>query len=73
MTTHRNVTAGSKRRRFGRLGEIYDELKKVNWLSRRDALYLTGAVLLVTIVATIVLGALDYGFARLVADVLLRK
>jgi preprotein translocase SecE subunit len=48
------------------IGEIVNELKKVVWLSRREAAYLTGLVLLVTIIAGIVLGALDYGFSSLV-------
>jgi preprotein translocase SecE subunit len=53
-------------RLFNYIGEIVNELKKVVWLSRREAAYLTGLVLLVTIIAGIVLGALDYGFSALV-------
>ena len=48
------------------IGEIVNELKKVVWLSRREIAYLTGLVLLVTIIAGVVLGALDFGFTALV-------
>jgi preprotein translocase subunit SecE len=46
--------------------ETIAELKKVTWLSRRDLIYLSGIVLLVVIVVTIVLGGIDYGFSRLI-------
>ncbi len=57
--------------KFGFAGEIIGELKKVVWLTRREAAYLTGLVLLVTIVVGIVLGALDFGFTRLIDNVFL--
>jgi preprotein translocase subunit SecE len=60
----------TKKRRGFRLfryfGEIINELKKVVWLTRREVVYLTGMVLVVTIIAGVVLGALDYGFSQLV-------
>ncbi len=71
MTQRSTVSQSKRRLKF--FGDIISELKKVVWLSRRDALYLTGVVLLVTIIASIILGALDYGFARLISDVLLKK
>jgi len=46
--------------------EIINELKKVVWLTRREIAYLTMLVLIVTIVAGVVLGALDFGFSQLV-------
>jgi preprotein translocase subunit SecE len=46
--------------------EIFNELKKVVWLTRREIVYLTGMVLIVVIITGIVLGALDYGFTELV-------
>ncbi len=48
------------------VGEIVNELKKVVWLGRREVAYLTMLVLIVTIIAGIVLGALDFGFTQLV-------
>ena len=42
------------------------------WLTRREIIYLTGLVLIVTIIAGIVLGALDFSFSELVSKVFLR-
>ena len=53
-------------RPFSYIGEIVNELKKVVWLTRREIVYLTGLVLVVTIIAGIILGALDFGFTELV-------
>jgi len=59
-------------RLFNYFGEIINELKKVVWLTRREIVYLTGLVLVVTIIAGIVLGFLDFGFSELVSKVFLR-
>jgi preprotein translocase SecE subunit len=48
------------------ISEIVNELRKVVWLTRREVAYLTMLVLVVTIVAGVVLGALDFGFSELV-------
>jgi preprotein translocase subunit SecE len=61
--THRTAT---KRSRFRFIGEIVAELKKVVWLSRREAAYLTFLVLVVTIAVGIMLGAFDWGFTKIV-------
>ena len=55
------------------VGEIVNELKKVVWLTRREIAYLTVLVLIVSISAGIVLGALDYGFSELVDKIFLGK
>jgi len=70
MTQH---TATTKRSgsRFRLIGETISELKKVVWLTRREAMYLTFLVLVVAIAAGIVLGALDYGFTNLIDKLLL--
>jgi preprotein translocase subunit SecE len=47
------------------IGEIITELKKVVWLTRREIVYLTGLVLIVTIAAGVLLGALDFGFTQI--------
>jgi len=52
-------------------GETVSELKKVVWLSRREIIYLTGLVLLVSVAAGLILGGLDYGFAALIGKVFL--
>jgi len=68
--THRTVTA---KRRFRFIGEMIAELKKVVWLTRREAAYLTILVLIVAIAVGLVLGALDYGFTRLVDGLFLGR
>ncbi len=69
MTQHASATktAGA---RFKFFGEIISELKKVVWLSRREASYLTLLVLIVSVVAGLVLGLIDLGFARLIEVIL---
>ncbi len=52
--------------RFRFIGDIIAELKKVVWLTRREAIYLTTLVLIVAIAMGILLGAFDYGFTQLV-------
>lgn len=59
--------------RFRFFSEIIAELRKVVWLSRREALYLTGLVLIVAIGAGVILGLLDLGFTRLVDLILLGR
>ena len=71
--THHTTTKRSGFRLFSYVGEIVNELKKVVWLTRREAAYLTVLVLIVSITAGIVLGALDYGLTELVDKVFLRK
>lgn len=61
----------AKRSRFAVFGEILGELKKVVWPTRREAIRLSLMVLIVVLVVGIFLGALDYGFAELVAKVFL--
>ena len=70
MTRH---IAGAKqsRSRFRYFAEIINELKKVVWLTRRETLYLTGLVLIVTIIFAVILGAVDYGFSNLVDAIFL--
>ncbi len=64
--THPTITKRRRFRLFNYISEIINELKKVVWLTRREAAYLTGMVLIVTIIAGIVLGSLDFGFTELV-------
>ncbi len=51
---------------FRFIGEAIAELKKVTWLTRREAVYLTGLVLIVAVTVGIILGAIDFGFSFLV-------
>jgi len=59
--------------RFKFVGETISELKKVVWLTRRAAAYLTFLVLLVALAAGIFLGAIDYGFSSLVDKLFIGK
>ena len=53
--------------------EIVDELKKVVWPTRREAIRLTIMVLAICVAVGIFLGAIDYGFTDLVDKVFLGK
>ena len=59
--------------RFRFIGEIISELKKVVWLTRREAAYLAFLVLLVAFAAGVLLGAFDYGFSALVDRIFIGK
>jgi preprotein translocase subunit SecE len=67
------TTSKQKKTRFAFISEIIAELKKVVWLSRRELTYLTAIVLLVIIAAAIVLGAIDFGFTKLIDIVFLGR
>jgi len=62
--THRAAT--TKRSRFRFIGEAIAELKKVVWLTKREAAYLTFLVLIVAIAVGLILGAFDYSFSQVV-------
>ncbi|MEE8414606.1 MAG: preprotein translocase subunit SecE [Dehalococcoidales bacterium] len=67
----RSVTAKRSGQRFRFVPDIIAELKKVVWLSRQETIYLTGLVLMVAITMGLVLGLIDFGFTKLVNDLLL--
>jgi len=73
MTQHQVTTKRRGFRLFNYVSEIINELKKVVWLTKREAAYLTVLVLIVSIAAGIVLGALDYGFTDLVDKIFVGK
>jgi len=62
--THPTIKRSGSRFRF--FSETIAELKKVVWLTRREAAYLTALVLIVAVTVGLVLGAIDYGFTNLV-------
>jgi preprotein translocase subunit SecE len=70
---HRAVSAKPKRSRFRFVGETIAELRKVVWLTRREAIYLTFLVLVIAISASIVLGGVDLGFTRLIDNLFLGR
>ena len=63
---HHTATAKQRRPRFKLMRDIIADLKKVVWLTRREAAYLTALVLIVAAAVGLVLGAIDYGFSGLV-------
>ncbi len=65
------VKAG-RRWPFKFFGEVISELKKVTWLSRQELIRLGIMVVAVTIAVGIILGFIDYGFAKLVKVAFLR-
>lgn len=69
MTSH--AGAKERRSRFRFFGDIIGELRKVVWLSRREAAYLTGLVIIISLVVGFFLGGLDMGFTRLIDIVFL--
>lgn len=71
--TQPTVTKRKGFRLFSYVSEIVNELKKVVWLTRREIAYLTGLVLIITIIMGIILGALDFGFTELVDKVFLGR
>ncbi len=62
--THPTAKRNGSRFRF--ISETIAELKKVVWLTRREATYLTVLVLIVAIAVGLILGAIDFGFTNLV-------
>ncbi|MFC2068752.1 preprotein translocase subunit SecE [Chloroflexota bacterium] len=69
--TYRSATVNRGRSKFKFIGETIAELKKVVWLSRREATYLTGLVLIVSITVGLILAVIDLGFTNLIEKVFL--
>ena len=65
---NRSAAARQNNSRFSFISETITELKKVVWLTRREVVYLTGLVLIVTIAVGIVLGVIDFGFSKLASS-----
>lgn len=50
--------------------EAWQELKKVNWPSRKETLGGTGVVLILVIIISVFLGLIDFGLSRLVRQII---
>ncbi len=73
MTT-RALAAKPAGNRFTRFFTgIWAEMRKVVWLSRREVLYLTMLVLIVTIATGVVLYAFDLGFSTAVDKLIMGR
>ena len=57
--------------RFKFISDTIAELKKVVWLTRREAAYLTVLVLIVSVTVGAILGIIDFVFTKLVNNVFL--
>ena len=69
--TYHATKRGSPRFRF--ITETIGELKKVVWLSRREAAYLTFLVLLISVLTGLVMGVFDFSFSQLVNKLFLGR
>ena len=65
----RTVPAKSSKTKVNFFSDTISELKKVTWLSRREVIYLSGLVLLVTVIVGVFLALVDFGFTRLIEGV----
>ncbi len=72
MTQHAATTKRSGSR-FRFIANTIAELRKVTWLTRREAIYLTVLVLIVAVIAGAILGTIDYGFTQLVNKLFLGR
>ena len=70
---YRAATPKKSGSRFRFISETIAELRKAVWLTRREVIYLTTLVLIISISAGIVLGVFDYGFAQLVNKLFLGR
>jgi preprotein translocase subunit SecE len=69
----KQVAKTGKKSRFSLFKDIYDELKKVTWPTRREGIRLTIMVIIVCVVLGIFLGAIDLGFSELIKNVFLTR
>ncbi len=73
VTKQRATTSKSSGPKVNFVTDTISELKKVTWLSRREVVYLSSLVLIVTIVVGVFLALVDFGFTRLIEGVFLGK
>lgn len=71
MTSNAVSSTKHMRPRFKLFNEIISELRKTVWLKRREALYLSFLVILLSVAIGLMLGAFDFGFAQLAQKVMM--
>ena len=64
-------SAPAKKSRFSFFPGVVAELRKAHWPTKQEALRLSLLVLIVCAIVGAILGAFDYGFYRLFADLIL--
>ena len=73
ITKQRANTTKSSGPKINFVSDTISELKKVTWLSRREVIYLSSLVLIVTVVVGVFLALVDFGFTRLIESVFLGR
>ena len=78
MTSHakkakgaKSAVAPAKKSKLSFFSEVVEELRKARWPTRQEALRLSLLVLAICVIVGVILGALDYGFTRLLTTLLL--
>ena len=66
------IVGRQARPRFKFIRETVAELRKVVWPTRKQATNLTVIIIIVALFVGLILGLIDFGFAGLVNEVLLR-
>ncbi len=54
------------------LGQVRSELKKVVWPNKKEVIRMTTTVIIVSLMVSLYIGALDYGFTKIM-EVMIRK
>ncbi len=67
----RSAASAKKKSKLSFFPEALEELKKAYWPTRQEALRLSLMVVIVCAVMGAILGALDYGFTKLLGGLLL--
>jgi preprotein translocase subunit SecE len=57
---------------FRFFNEVVDELKKVTWPTRQEAIKMTATVIGVSIVVAVFIGGLDYALTQIISKILTR-
>ena len=52
------------------LGEVWSELKKVHWPTRKETYAATAVVLVITVIVAVFLGVVDFAISHLVQAIL---
>jgi preprotein translocase subunit SecE len=57
-----------KKSRWSFFAEAFGELKKAHWPTREETLRLSILVIVICLIVAVILGAVDYGFSRLISS-----
>ena len=71
MRQRKAASPAAPAKKLNFFADTISELKKVTWLTRREVIYLTGLVLVVTISVGAVLAVIDFGFSELIGKLFL--